>query len=202
MPFQPLLWDRSFDEKHFPALPCPSCSIGHLGTTPEHYVSGNATYYTSMEFEDIPEDYIRTAFAAICRCGNPSCGEVVGISGNAQYEETEFEGHHALTAVLRVRSMYPAPPLLELSDEVPRPVKMLLTRSFELYWVDDNSCANALRSACEYILDHLKVARSGSSKKGKPVDFDLNGRIQILNRRRSQKPNASIFAGLAPKCSV
>jgi Domain of unknown function (DUF4145) len=86
--------------------------------------------------------------------------------------------------------------LLVLSDEVPQPVRLLLTRSFELYWMDDNSCANALRSSCEYILDHLKVARSGVSKKGKPVDFDLNGRIQILGRRRSQKPNAAVLNAL------
>jgi hypothetical protein len=163
---------------------------------PEKFASADAAYYTSMRFEDVPEDFVRTSFAAICRCGNPNCGEVVSIGGEAEYVDADFEGHQAITLVLRARSMYPAPPLLTLSDEVPRPVKMLLTRSFELYWMDENSCANAMRSACEYILDHLKVPRSGVSQKGKPVDYDLNGRIQILSRRRSQKPNAAVLNAL------
>ncbi|MGX1322565.1 hypothetical protein AB7M17_006018 [Bradyrhizobium sp. USDA 377] len=196
MAFEPDLWHEFFEENHFPMLPCPTCKTGRLSNHPAFFKSEGATHYTSADLNELPEDYVRRAFVAIAKCGNGSCGEVVSVAGEYIYVESDTGHGWGLSLALRPKCMVPAPPLIPLTDEMPRGVALNLTRSFELFWMDFASCANGLRTVCEYILDHLDVPRDGTSKKGKPVAYDLNGRIQILARRRTHKPNAALIDAL------
>jgi len=91
--------------------------------------------------------------------------------------------------------MLPSPPIILLPKEAPSEVTKRIKTAFGLFWFEIGASANSLRMSVEFLLDHLKVPRTTISKNtGKPIDLDLNGRIQYYEK--SSPAHAETFHAL------
>jgi hypothetical protein len=76
-----------------------------------------------------------------------------------------------------------APPLIEVSREVPAKIMEPLRLAFSAFWADPSACAARCRIAIERLLDHLKVRRT-HIVKSKRVRISLHHRIELLSGTR------------------
>jgi hypothetical protein len=199
MSFNKALWFGVFEKGHFPALPCPFCEVGRLQEVEGTFLKDDTDYGP----DDISE--LQRAFVMLARCNVPNCRNFVSIAGHSSMEETETEFGNALTEVLNVEAIIPAPPMIDLPIETPHRVKRHLEKSFVLYWTDYGACANRIRSAAETILDELRVPKTKRlkakaatpthpAKPAKTITLDFNGRIQWLQKRNRR--NARVVDAL------
>jgi hypothetical protein len=130
-----------------------------------------------------------TRFACLLQCDAFSCGEVVAVSGDIthdvdiQYDEDGAQEHYRPEYL--PRSMFPAPPVFRLSDQLPKHCAEHLSAAFGLMWGDTGACANRIRVFVEALLDHYGIPREGMTKKSKPTRYDLSKRIDLFE---DQKP--------------
>jgi hypothetical protein len=69
------------------------------------------------------------------------------------------------------------PPVIRVCEKCPEAVSAHLDRSFGLYWMDRRSCATAVRTAVESLLDERGVPRDIERKPGKLARIPLHDRI-------------------------
>jgi hypothetical protein len=124
-------------------------------------------------------------FIGVLTCDRGNCGEVVTVSGDTTLvEDFDEEIGWGLLTVLRPQALFPAPPIIDRPKEMPVEVDRELIKSFQLFWIDLNACANRLRVSVERLLDHFQVPRETLSKKvNKSERLDLNGRISIFEKQ-------------------
>ena len=183
------LWYRLIPKNDFPGYPCPNCISGKMkpiknGLTslePKHIVDWRNKNSEDWEFEFAIERW-----SASMRCDESTCGEVIHLIGDIEVVETEIdlpenERTWGYEEVLRVRAVFPAPPLFRISDNVPEPVRKQLEIAFRMYWTDVSACVSRIRTAVECMLDDQNVPRerlvSNGKKKSKMRRMDLHERI-------------------------
>lgn len=191
------IWTGVFDREQFPTLPCPTCSRGRAAFDKATLRVEEPTYSAvGAQRDDWEPDWTIERFSAHMRCAEPKCGEVVVLSGETVFTETDnAEYGPAYISALRPRMMFPAPRIIEIPKDTPPSVSDRVKAAFGLFWFDLGACANSLRMSVEFLLDHLKVPRSSiSAKTGKSIGLDLNGRIQSFEKTSS--PHASTFHAL------
>ena len=185
MPINRALWHRVVAFGELPGLPCPRCESGKLklvqdgfkAREPRH--SSEARANNDMDWEP---DWDVQRWSAMFECDEKPCGEVVNMIGDTEVV-AEYIRHDSgdvdlgYAAALRIRAVFPAPPMIRLSDNVPKSVRDELGTASRMYWTDTSACVARLRTAVEKVLDHQKVPREGMSNKGKPYRMDLHKRI-------------------------
>jgi hypothetical protein len=77
---------------------------------------------------------------------------------------------------------YPGPAIFRVPHECPEVVSAPIVRAFSLFWFDASACANALRSACEALLNDQKGKRYTINKENKRVSLALHSRIENFQR--------------------
>lgn len=183
MAFQRDLWSGIFLRDAVPNFPCPRCKKGYLNlkdlTVEEPQYSKDAG-----SSEDWEPDWTKERFVALLHCQEPTCGEIVTVSGDTTIvdEVNDEHGWHLISA-LRPQYLFPSPPIIEVPKDVPEPVASELKLAFALYWADVAACANRLRVSVELLLDNFKVPHEHITAKGKLVTLDLNGRIAIFQKQ-------------------
>lgn len=133
-------------------------------------------------------------FSIALVCSNVSCGEKVVMLGNRESEE--FWGHESVTytETYLPKAIFPAPPIIDVPPDVPRPIKEAIEKSFELYWVSSGSCANMLRVSVEFILDFAGVPSEKERQIGKSDRLTLFQRIDLY--KADQPQYAKVFDAL------
>jgi hypothetical protein len=105
--------------------------------------------------------------------------------GDSESVETEVETpkgfERGLENVLRIQAVFPAPPLVRISDNAPRKVKQQLEIAFRMFWTDVSACVARLRTAVEALLDHQKVPRGKKLKSGTMHRMNLKERIDAFS---------------------
>lgn len=179
------IWTGAFDAAQFPTFPCPRCSRGRVALDRPTLLTEEPKFSESERQNDAWEpDWVVERFSVRLRCTEPTCGEIVIVSGDtvlidAHDEETGW----GFTSALRPKMMFPSPPIIPIPEDTPSKVSKKIQAAFGLFWFDIGASANSLRMSVEFLLDHLKVPRTSISKKtGKSVDLDLNGRIQFYEK--------------------
>lgn len=182
MSFQRELWFGEFARSRAPHYRCTRCNVGRLVAASESLTIIETEYSKKARDDDGWEpDWEVERFSLRFTCTNSACGEHSFAIGETTLEEThDAEFGWVLESVLRPRGFFPAPPLIEIPSDTPADVREQIERSFELFWSDFNSCANRLRVSIEFLLDMLKVSRTGTNKKGDTISLDLNGRIALF----------------------
>ncbi|MGY8625636.1 DUF4145 domain-containing protein [Chromobacterium violaceum] len=165
----------------FPDWTCFTCEDGSLRLDNESGFQYWEDVTTARQMRDIPIDAYRLYFKAILRCDK--CGECAMIAGDGFLDHSgdPEDGSLATKYVpfLRVRSFYPAPPIINLPVEVKETdFDSAVKQAFTLFWVDEASCANKIRLAVEYFLEFppysVSRERVGGGYKR------LNGRLQEI----------------------
>jgi hypothetical protein len=182
MSFQRELWFGQFSRNSVPHYRCPRCDVGRLAAASDSLTVVETEYSKkARDNEDWEPDWEVERFSLRLTCTNTVCGEHSFVIGETTLEEThDGEFGWVLESVLQPRGFFPAPPIIEIPQHTPADVLEQIKRSFELFWSDLNSCANRLRVSIEFLLDMLKVSRTGKDKKDQPTVLDLNGRIALF----------------------
>ncbi len=174
MPINRSSWYRVTSKNSLPSLPCPYCSTGKLKQLgqPDVVEPKFSADYRTNNPEDWEVDNLVERWSARLRCDEPNCGEIVHMVGDTDTVETDVQDEDgqmywgAREDVLRIRAVFPAPPLFRISDSVPRRVKRQLELAFRLYWIDTSACIARLRTAVEALLDEQKVPKERMLTKG------------------------------------
>jgi hypothetical protein len=127
-------------------------------------------------------EWMEDRFTAFYRCTNPKCRHVVAVAGKVGYEsyyddlpngdwEERADPHYTPLAFAE------PPRIIRVCEQCPVAVSAELNRSFGLYWMDRRSCATAIRSAVEIMLDERGVPREIERKSGNITRLPLHDRI-------------------------
>ena len=176
------LWIPPFTNG-LPALPCCACQIGFLNIVPDSLKemetgpSEDLQSHWGWELE-----WMDSRFTAFYRCTNPKCRHVVAVAGKVGYK-SDYEFLPDGDCEERANSHYTPlafaepPPVIRVCEQCPKAVSAHLDRSFGLYWMDPGSCATAIRTAVESLLDERNVPREIERKPGKLARIPLHDRI-------------------------
>ena len=191
------LW-KDLPQKQVPAFRCPTCNKGTLAPVKdglrmtEFGLSKRARGHNDWE----PE-WVEQRFSLLLACTVATCRELVVVSGDTVVEEEDDEEFgRAWASHLRPRSMYPAPYVIEVADEVPKAVVNELQQSFQLFWADLNAAANRMRTSLERALDVLGVKKY--NRTGRRVSLPLAQRIALFEREHG----GEFFCNLHGPCHV
>jgi len=147
-----------------------------------------------QEAEDWDPNWTENRFVAFLKCSWTSCGELVVVSGDTEsVEEADEEFGRVWANHLRPRSMFPAPHIIELPNELPRPVEKEIENSFQLFWVDLGASANRMRTSLERVMDHFQIRKF--NKTGKRVAIPLANRISLFEQEHGSQ-FSDIFTAL------
>lgn len=154
--------------------PCPFCHDGLLLPQDGMYLqeeTKNSKDNHAIGNHQTDEFY----FTGFLKCSN--CKESAIISGvrtqlNFQDEDGEYRNYYDSI------SIFPPPRIIQLPKTCPKEVKESLESSFALFWVENESCANKIRTSIEMLLDNLGVPRERLSNNGKTIHLSLGKRIE------------------------
>ncbi len=179
------LWAGAYARTTLPKFACPRCASGRLMPDgPSLSVQQPKYSREESKHPDWEPDWDIERFGLRLKCDHAQCGEIAHMIGDttvAEYYDDDLD-NWSLISLLRPRSFFPAPPIIEIPKEVTATVKEEICKSFELFWVDLNACANRLRVSVELLLNDFKIPSTGVNKKGKPTRLDLNARISLFEK--------------------
>ena len=151
----------------------------------EHVLSNR----NAMAQESPEPEWMEHAFGGYLVCNEASCKEQIAVAGKLTLSEgwipaNASEGDYQ-SEILKtcIPEYFERPPeLIFLEDYVPKEVTGLLRQSFGLYWHDEQSCANRIRTSVERILDLFDVKRY--PRKGPRIPLSLQTRINDFAKTR------------------
>ena len=144
-------------KKKMPSWPCPICNTGILLKDGESikqlYTEETNKAQRSVFYET--EAMAEFRFIGYLKCSH--CSERIVISGNG-ISVDEFENPAKAvyvgkkTSIFRPRYFEPALHLIDLPPALNKEIQELVVKSFMMYWVDLDSCANKIRQALEFVV--------------------------------------------------
>lgn len=183
------IWEqKSFNKTG--SYSCPKCYIGSLNGI-------NKISHLTVEGEELIKlNYpygIPNLFVGILQCNNSKCSTVISVNGvlltdvrdaeideNNEYFQTIIEEYHP-------KFFHPNLRMFPLTNQIPKNIIQLIDEAFSLYFCDNNSCANKIRTAIENILDDLKAPKKKLNKKNKYQQIpNLHQRIEHFSKRQPQ----------------
>ncbi|WP_194853195.1 DUF4145 domain-containing protein [Nocardia sp. SYP-A9097] len=149
-----------FREGDWPHLGCPVCGEGGLAVDQfdwEHQTG-------QKDHDDNPVD-LAGSFVLRLVCGRALCASWVLLTG--KYDDTEYWHDDSTNflhvwPVLKVRTIFPPIPVLELTEDVPESVRVAVDRASALVWLDPLAFVAALRSAVERLMDEHGIPTHSS----------------------------------------
>jgi hypothetical protein len=170
MVFDKELWLRdSFSSKNkVPNWFCPICWRGILqkeSIATFNTVETNKAASLFYETDALAE----FRFAGYLKCNN--CSERVVMSGIGKYRDTVHDTDVRATyrgkrySVFFPRHFEPELLMFRLANDVKIEIKTVLTKSFNLFWYDLESCANKIRQAIELVV--IEKSATGKSLDNK-----------------------------------
>lgn len=161
------LWSELFDRNNFPTFPCPSCSRGRAAIDKATFKIEEPKFSSlGRQNSEWEPAWDVDRFSFYLRCTESSCGEIIIVSGETELMDDYDEEHGwNYISALKPKSMFPAPPIIQLPKEISGAVAERIKAAFALFWTDIGSSANSLRVSVEILLDYLNVPKTRISKK-------------------------------------
>lgn len=183
-------WNCELKQFEIPKFQCPVCQKGLLisekNKVLEETTKESERYYEEIREEECCEEH----FTAIVRCNNPDCLEITTIVGQTKtvQEGSDYDPYHhewipTYKRIYIVNYTNPAIQLIRYPANTPKEIIELIDESFKLFWVDEASCSNKIRSAIEKLLDLQKVNKTTISKRGKRESLNLHNRIEKFKKK-------------------
>lgn len=186
MPVDRELMRGAISADYVPEWHCPTCKGGYLKLKPEslHNVETPQSR-SSHDHQAWEPDWVRSRFTAMLVCNNNQCQQPVTVSGWGKVEivQTSHDGDYKYEEFFFPEYMDPSPLLIKLPEECVEVVYGELQRAFVASWNDVSSSANHIRSATEFLLDHLKEPKTVLTKKGSRDRLSLHQRIINLSKK-------------------
>lgn len=186
------IWEsKEFEGKSFSKFTCPRCFIGNL--IPKEKIRKITKYGEDSEQHGYPYG-IEYLFSGFLECNNSDCADIVSVNGilNADiqhgYQMPEGEWIDVNLNHYIPKFFVPNLRMFDLNDNrIPRSIRVQIDSSFSLYFNDESSCANKIRTAIELILDDLKAPVKRKTKSNKLVFIrTLHERIEHYKKTKPQ----------------
>lgn len=179
-----ILWKNPFHLTQVPKWNCPTCSIGILKLKEEYFIEKEApSSLNDRKNEEWEPDWIYGVFSGILECNNQSCGDFISICGKMRANQQE-EYYEELNRVeifchnyMYIELAIPELNIFNIENDVPDNIKTAIRNSFKLFWTDNSSCGNKIRTVVELIMDDKKVKKT-YMVKGKRKNYMLHNRIE------------------------
>lgn len=175
-------------KKKMPSWPCPICNTGILLKERD---SINQLYTEETLMAQRPKLYHTEAmyefrFAGYLKCSH--CSERTVIAGNGIAVDEFNNPVRAVylgkkISIFRPHYFEPVLHLIDLPPSISREVQELVVKSFMMYWLDLDTCANKIRQALELI-----VKERGATGK------DLHPQIESLRATIGEKITNRLLA--------
>lgn len=193
-------WNRELRLFEVPRFQCPICQKGLLITEKESFIEESQKYYDSL---GEPECYTGQ-FVAISRCNNPDCREITTIVGETAIIQSDWEDriefdaselddldlpHSTYKTIYYVKYTNPPIRLIRFPKGTPKELVKIIDESFQLFWVDEASCGNKIRSAIEKLLDLQKINKTRINKNKKRESLPLHQRIVQFKSKEPEIAN-------------
>jgi hypothetical protein len=181
--------DFHLNEK--PGFICPQCQKGKLVIAKENvsivdYDHFNNELQGSNEFE--PE-WLKFSFHGVFVCDNENCHEKIVFAGKSTLScfYCDEDSGPDYTHFLNIEYIERAPYLIKITKKYPPEIRKILKESFQLFWIDVNSCANKIRISLEILMDLYKIKKY--QKPGTKVPISLQQRINIFLKKFPELEN-------------
>lgn len=89
-----------------------------------------------------------------------------------------------------IKYMNPSVDIIKIPNQLDSELSEIMRSSFILFWLDEDSCGNKIRSAIEKLLDLQKVNKTTINKQGKRQQLKLHSRIEKF---KSKKPEIAKY---------
>ncbi|QFT65699.1 hypothetical protein FIU93_02835 [Labrenzia sp. THAF35] len=183
------LWKKQY--RSFPHFTCPRCGKGTLRKQQDSFHQKEPRYiHNQLVADGILGEVSSGRFSGFLVCSNTFCGEAVAVAGDYQeYYQHQFDydtGEDTLFEDTQFTPFFmrPAPFMIEVPKTLCKEAKKHIERAYDLFWVDNASCANRLRIVAEYLLDQLDIPRKGPKGSRTNTRLDLADRIALLEEAR------------------
>jgi Domain of unknown function (DUF4145) len=172
---------RIFTERNIPPFPCPTCGASLIPAEKGLHV------FQSSESKELcgGGDTEFGPFHLHFKCSQRSCEEpviCVGLFG-LQQDEDDF-GRKYTTKVLSPLFFYPTIQVFDFPRVLPSKIKEPLMKSFSHFWSDPGAAGNSLRIAVEALLDHQRVRKKTTTKRGESYALKLHDRIVAFQKTK------------------
>ncbi|NUJ97362.1 DUF4145 domain-containing protein [Candidatus Gracilibacteria bacterium] len=199
--------------KEIPYFACPHCNTGRLEflksdiIEKESGLNQNLRDNSSWEFDEFLMKFI-----LIANCQNRDCGENAVISGekfpernykpsfDSEDGEERFKNgiNYINENYYKIKYIFPAPFIITIPIEIydlykdracgPKcEIVENLIKSFELFWIDEHSCANKMRIIIELIMDYEGIPKESKNKKGENYRLSLGDRINRYKENNEEQ---------------
>lgn len=146
---------ESFEASRLPSWSCPTCGRGILRCIDGLRIHEDSVTKEESGNEYWEYEYNKYVFHGLLSCGE--CKEAVLVIGKGHIEHDSDRWREEASYVQWLTPCYFTPPLKIirplLDEETPEVITDLLTKAFELFWCDPDSCLNRLRAVVEQILN-------------------------------------------------
>lgn len=179
------LWRQSYGS--FARMTCPNCNKGMLRMMRDSFQRLEPEHIRrDLENDQVGDEVSMGRFTGFLKCDARLCGEIVALAGyfttHYHHDNDQETGEPITNESYSYRPfvMRPAPRISTVPKGLNSDSRFHLHRAFELFWADHASSANRLRIVVEYLLDQLKIPRSGLKGRHKNARLDLADRIDLL----------------------
>ncbi len=170
---------------------CPACHHATLELSLKTLMRVE-TKKSKLRHEDPrwDRDWEESQFSCFLVC--KTCQQEVTVAGEVKVEagpddkepySTKYEDHYI------PRFVSPAPRIINIPKATPSELQKELQKSFQLYWLDVESCANRIRSCIEILLDHQQIKKTMINSKRKRVRLSLHSRIEEFKKKSATQAN-------------
>lgn len=178
-------------------LICPKCKNSLLKENSKKsynlidYKIADKSFFTEYNMHE----YSTKLKVSLCQCESSACnGEVVLIEEekgelnpkNQPFFIFEYEPYIYKRTI---KYMKPSVDIIDLPNQLNSELVEILKISFFLFWIDEDSCGNRIRSAIEKILDLQKINKTTINKNGKRVKLRLHQRIEKFKKKQPYAAN-------------
>jgi len=192
-------WNEKIKQFEVPVFRCPICNMGFVLSEKESFIKKTTTRSEIIFDLTSDERDFHGHFVSISKCNNPNCGEIMTIAGQTDLlyagqfiEDSNENGDYTFQGCkisYTVNYINPAPNIFVWPINTPNEVIDIIKESFSLFWVDENSCGNKIRTAIEKLLDSEKVERQILTKNGETKYLDLHQRIEKFKNKNRDVTN-------------
>ncbi|KKP68109.1 MAG: hypothetical protein UR66_C0008G0017 [Candidatus Moranbacteria bacterium GW2011_GWE1_35_17] len=148
-----------------------------------------STEISKKEYEITEEESsLDNKFISFLRCNNKNCREISIASGSVSVDsydtcdcypvcDHDCVQYERYVNYYKIEYLNPAVNIIEISNNIPNDIKILLKESFFLFWCSPSSAANKVRGALELIMDEQKIDSKKVNKKGEEYILSLHSRL-------------------------
>ena len=184
-------FNDNFTTYNIPDWSCSTCQKGKLLFDKKHItIHETNKSKKDRDSRDWEPYWIAQHFHGTITCNNPKCREVFTIAGFVNVEEDYDEDHgQSYTDCYYPQYFFPTLHIFKIPEDTSKDIEDAILAAFKVFWIDKSSCANAIRTTVEVILNDKKVLKTELTKKKKRRNLSLHERIELFDKKNKEVAN-------------